>query len=327
MAASLNATGRSAQNHGMDASATPRAGHIVTRGLARRFGTRQALAPLDLDVGPGVTGLLGPNGSGKSTFLRLLTGLVRPDSGHASVDGVAVRGDGLAVRKRVTYAPGEIALYGDLRAGEHLQWFLRERDREAHGRAFELADALELPLGKRVHAYSHGMKRQLIFAAALAPRVAVRILDEISEGLDPNKRSVVLDLLGEDAARGTTVLLSSHHLAEVDRACDTFVFLNEGRLVAVERAADLRARAAQLLHLEFQADSLAQARAALAGLRGAEPAAVRGARVTLRLSSADPREVLAQLGGLAGLPAPRSVQYGELVLRDLYRDLYGVEAC
>jgi ABC-2 type transport system ATP-binding protein len=312
----------------MDATApTPRAGHIVVRGLARSFGGRPALEPLDLEVGPGVTGLLGPNGSGKSTLLRLLTGLVRPHAGSASVDGVAVEGDGLAVRRRVTYAPGEIALYGDLRAGEHLQWFLRGRDREARARARALADALELPLAKRVHAYSHGMKRQLLFAAALAPRVAVRILDEISEGLDPNKRSVVLDLLAEDAARGTTVLLSSHHLAEVDRACDTFVFLDRGRLVGVERAADLRTRAARLLHLEFAPEALIGARAALDGLRGAQVAAVHESRVTLKLEREDPREALAQLAALPGLPVPRRVQYGELALRDLYRDLYGVEAC
>lgn len=311
----------------MSAAATPRAGHIVVRGLARRFGERQALAPLDLDVGPGVTGLLGPNGSGKSTLLRLLTGLVRPDAGAASVDGVAVVGDGLAVRRRVTYAPGEIALYGDLRAGEHLQWFLRGRDGEARRRARELADALELPLAKRVHTFSHGMKRQLMFAAALAPRVSVRILDEISEGLDPNKRSVVLDLLSEDAARGTTILLSSHHLAEVDRACGTFVFLSAGRLVGVERAAELRARAERLLHLEFPPETVPAARAALERLRGAVVQAVHGARITLALERADPRDVLAQFGLLAGLPAPRALQYGELALRDLYRDLYGVEAC
>lgn len=308
-------------------AATPRAGHIVVRGLARRFGERQALAPLDLDVAPGVTGLLGPNGSGKSTLLRLLTGLVRPDAGSASVDGVPVVGDGLAVRRRVTYAPGEIALYGDLRAGEHLEWFLRGRGREAVRRARELAEALELPLSKRVHTYSHGMKRQLMFAAALAPRVAVRILDEVSEGLDPNKRSVVLQLLGEDAARGTTILLSSHHLAEVEGACATYVFLESGRLIGVERADALRERAGRMLHLEYAADVAALARASLESLRGAELKVVRGGRVTLELECADPREVLAQLGALEGLPPPRAVHYGELALRDLYRDLYGVEAC
>lgn len=315
------------QNRRMAADhATPREGHIVVRGLARRFGAHQALAPLDLDVGPGVTGLLGPNGSGKSTFLRLLTGLVRPDAGSASVDGVVVRGDGLAVRRRVTYSPGEIALYGDLRAGEHLQWFLRGRDAEARTRARALADALGLPLRARVHTFSHGMKRQLLFAAALAPRVGVRILDEASEGLDPSKRSVVLELLAEDAARGTTILLSSHHLGEVDRACATFVFLNGGKLVGIEHAAELRRRAARLLHLEYP-EGVHGLGEALGALSGARVQALSGARVTLALDGDDPRPVLAGLERVAGLPAPRTVQYGELSLRDLYRDLYGVEAC
>ena len=300
--------------------------HIHVRGLTRRFGDRLALAPLDLEVGPGVTGLLGPNGSGKSTLLRMLTGLVRPDAGSASVDGVAVRGDGLEVRRRVTYAPGEIALYGDLRASEHLRWFLRGRDRDEQRRGLELARDLELPLRKKVHTYSHGMKRQLMFAAALAPRVDVRILDEVSEGLDPNKRSVVLDLLAEDAARGTTILLSSHHLGEVDRACSVFVFLNAGRLVGIEHADRLRARAARLLHLEWPAEAAERLDAGLARLTGCTVRRT-GAQVVLELMHDDPRAVLAQLAALSELPAPRSLQYGELSLRELYRDLYGVEAC
>ncbi len=300
---------------------------IVARGLTRRFGERLALAPLDLDLGPGgVIGLLGPNGSGKSTLLRLLTGLVRPDAGLASVDGVQVVGDGTAVRRRATFAPGEIALYGDLRGSEHLAWLLRARDGEALPRARRLALDLGLPLSKKVHTYSHGMKRQLLFAAALAPRVQVRILDEVSEGLDPNKRSLVLDLLAEDAGSGTTILLSSHHLSEVDRACDVFVFLNEGRLLAVERAQDLRARAARLLRLTFEGTSEEGLRRALAGLPGCE-VELRGMEASLQLAEPDPRPVLTALARLPGLPPPSAVHYGELSLRELYRDLYGVEAC
>ncbi len=309
------------------AASAPGDRRIVTRGLTRRFGDRLALAPLDLDLGPGgVIGLLGPNGSGKSTLLRLLTGLVRPDAGLASVDGVTVVGDGTAVRRRCSFAPGEIALYGDLRGGEHLAWLLRARDGEAFSRARRLALDLGLPLSKKVHTYSHGMKRQLLFAAALAPRLNVRILDEVSEGLDPSKRSLVLDLLAEDAARGTTILLSSHHLAEVDRACDAFVFLNEGRLVAVERARDLRARAARLLRLSFAGVAEDLLRSALATLPGLA-VQVNGQDAVVQLAEPDPRPVLAALAGNRVLPSPSAVFYGELSLRELYRELYGVEAC
>ena len=308
----------------------PGAATIEIRGLTRRFGKQLALAPLELALGPGVTGLLGPNGSGKSTLLRMLVGLVRPSGGTARVAGVELSGDGTAVRRRCTYSPGEIALYGELRGRAHLEWFLRGRGPEALARARRLTDALELPLRKRVHAYSHGMKRQLLFAAALAPRVGVRILDEPSDGLDPSKRGTLLDLLAEDAAAGTTILLSSHHLGEVDRACAVFVFLNEGRLVAIERAE-------RLIQIEYgPALERPAARAALGGavaaLTGASGrpglgARIDGTRLIAELPARDPRELLAALARTPGLPAPESIRYGEVSLADLYRDLYGVEAC
>ena len=302
---------------------------IAVRGLSRRFGRVTALEPLDLDIGSGVTGLLGPNGSGKSTLLRMLTGLVRPTRGTARVAGVVLAGDGVAVRRRVAYSPGEIALYGELRARDHLAWFLRGRDGGALARARELAGRLGLPLAKRVHTYSHGMKRQLMFAAALAPDVPVRILDEPSDGLDPEKRGALLDLLKEDAARGTTILLSSHHFGEVDRVCDRFVFLNDGRLIATAAAAEVRARAERLVRVDYAADLAAAERAAL------EDALVGLAEVRARLERdhlvaelprRDPRALLAALA-VPELPAPRAIRYGEASLAELYRELYGVEAC
>lgn len=303
-------------------------GAIFARGVTRRFGDKLALEPLDLDVGPGgVTGLLGPNGSGKSTLLRILVGLVKPDSGAASVDGIALTGDGTAIRKRCTYAPGEIALYGELRGAEHLDWFLRGREREARERARKLAEAFGLPLKKRVRTYSHGMKRQLMFAAALAPRVRVRILDEPSEGLDPNKRSVLIQLLDEDAHSGTTVLLSSHHLGEVDRVCERFVFLNQGRCISVEKSADVAERARRLVRLAFATDAAGEQllQRSLARLTSGV-ATVRGASAVVQLQRADPRAFLAELATLE-LPPLASIEHGQTSLEHLYRDLYGVEAC
>ncbi len=302
-------------------------GSILVRGLAKRFGDRQALAPLDLDLGPGgIIGLLGPNGSGKSTFLRLLTGLVPRDSGRAWVDGVELAGDGTNVRRRVSYAPGEIALYREQRASRHLDWLVRGRDARALARATELANTLGLPLAKRVGTYSHGMKRQLMLCAALASDLRVRILDEPTEGLDPTKRGEVLELLRAQARDGRTLLLSSHHLGEVDRVCDRLVFLNEGRKIADERAADVQERARKLVRLSFERDSEARELASRASALGARSARVRETRVLVELASDDPRPFLAQLGA-PGLPQPRTVEYGQMSLAELYRDLYGVEGC
>ncbi len=299
---------------------------IVARGLTRAFGPRTALHPTDLALGPGgVIGLLGPNGSGKSTLLRMLVGLVRPDAGTAAVDGVELAGDGTAIRERCTYAPGELAVYGELRARDHLAWLLRGRDRGALARAVAIAADLGLPVDARVRTYSHGMKRQMLFAAALAPDVPVRILDEPTEGLDPTKRGTVLDLLAEDARKGTTVLLSSHHLGEVDRACDRLVFLGEGRKIADETADAVARRARKLVRLAYAADAdLARIEARLASMP--DTRVVRDAnRFSVHIAEEDPRAFLAALAATEGVPT--SVEYGQLSLQELYRELYGVEGC
>lgn len=301
-------------------------GRITARGLTRRFGEKLAVQPTDLDVAAGaVTGLLGPNGSGKSTLMRMLIGLVPPSGGTARVDGVDLRGDGTEIRRRCTYAPGEIAMYGELKGAEHLDWFLRGREPEARKRARDIASAFELPLDKRVHTFSHGMKRQLMFAAALAPRVRVRILDEPSEGLDPNKRSALIQLLQDDAATGTTILLSSHHLGEVDRVCSTFVFVSQGRVVSIERADQIARRATRLAKLDYPPGSPLQS---IAARITTARVVVRGDTLVAELSSDDPRPFLAEIAAQEGSAAPLRLEFGKTSLQDLYRGLYGVEeAC
>jgi ABC-2 type transport system ATP-binding protein len=306
------------------ATSTDSTGRIVCRGLKRRFGDKQALKGIDLEVGPGgITGLLGPNGSGKSTLMRCLTGLIRPDAGHAEVDGLTVRGDGADVRARLTYSPGELNLYGEMRGDEHLYWLLRGREASAHDRALEMAERFDLPLTRKVRGYSHGMKRQLCFAAAMAPDVRLRILDEITDGLDPSRRGQVLDALRKDADSGTTLLLSSHHLGEVDRACDRMVFLNEGELIADESPASVLERTSRLVHLTY-AEALNEEQ--LARLQG--PAVERiqpsGRRVSVWIRESDPREFLAAVAQLTDLQSPRRIEYGSLSLAQMYTDIYGV---
>jgi ABC-type dipeptide/oligopeptide/nickel transport system ATPase component len=239
-------------------------------------------------------------------------------------------GDGVAVRLQAAYAPGEIALYGELRADEHLQWFLRGRESNAWQRALEYAQRLELPLRKRVRTYSHGMKRQLMLCAALAPQVPVRILDEPTEGLDPSKRGAVLQLLQEDAARGTAILLSSHHLGEVDRVCARLVFVQAGRIIANETAATVRERAARLVRLSFAAtvaeDSVKQTLQSLGGATLSSMVVEDQLRVSAQVAG-EPREWLARALALPALPAPTTIEHGRLSLAELYRELYGVEGC
>ena len=290
----------------------------------RRFGPKTALAGVDLEAGPGgVIGLLGPNGSGKSTLLRILQGLVRPDAGTVELDGLALAGDGLELRRRASYAPGEIALYGELSGARHLAFLLRGREREALDKALAQARELGLPLERRVRGYSHGMKRQLLLCAALAPRVRLRILDEPSEGLDPHKRGEVLALLEREKAAGTTILLSSHHLGEIDRICDRLVFLHQGRKIADETRAHVLERARRLVRLSF--DEAPDERR-LRELPGVANVRREDTRVSIQLAHDDPRPFLAALAAEPHLPALRAIEYGALSLPELLRELYGVEA-
>lgn len=307
--------------------ATAGDGAIRIQGLARRFGSIQAVKPVFTTVEPGsITGLLGPNGSGKSTLLRMLLGLVRPDSGTCTVDGEALRGDGLAIRRRVTYVPGELHVYGELRAGAHLAWCLRAREREALPRGLAIAERFELPLAARLRGYSHGMKRLLLLAAALAPRVGVRILDEPTEGLDPTRRAEVLELLRADAEGGTTILLSSHHLGEVERACGERLFLRQGELLDQEASQALARRARQALRVQWPAAPDARAlERALERLGPLEKRLDGDRAVFFFPEGSDGRECLRALLASAELPAPRSIAYGELGLAELYGELYGAE--
>lgn len=299
---------------------------LQTRGLARQFGEVQALLPLDLELGLGeIVGLVGPNGSGKSTFLRLLVGLIRPSAGTAEVAGTPLRGDGIAVRKRCTFAPGELATYRELTGIEHLRFGLRGRPRSAFGRAVQICERLELPIERSVRGYSHGMKRQLLLATALAPDVPLRILDEPTEGLDPTKRKQVLDLLEEDRAPHRTILLSSHHLGEVDRACDRLLFLERGALVADESAAELRERSRRMLRLGYAHPEQAAAAAEFASAHGAELLGRREDSISVLIPSADPREFLRGLSGDPTLAPPIRLDFGAPSLEELYRDVFGVE--
>ena len=301
------------------------AGAIRIAGLTRRFGATVAVRPLTAEIGPGgITALLGPNGSGKSTLLRMLLGLVRPDAGSAVVDGVALAGDGLGIRRRATYLCGELHVYGELTGRAHLAWCLRGRGQAALERACALAADFELPLAKKVRGYSHGMKRQLLLAAALAPEVRVRVLDEPSEGLDPTRRAQVLELLRADAARGTTLLVSSHHLGEVERASSRQLFLKKGELLDEASASELHRRARESLRVTWASPP---GRSAIERAFGGRALDLRleESRATLFFPGGDGIESLRALLGASDLPDVRSIVYGELSLTELYRELYGVE--
>ncbi len=235
---------------------------IRCEGLSRSYGQVKALTDLNLEVEAGsVFGFLGRNGAGKTTTIRLLTGLAQPTSGTGWVDGVMATADDSRARERFGYLPEEPAFYTWMNPVEFLNYVgkifaMSEEDRAE--RIEELLDLTGLAEVKkrRIGGFSRGMRQRLGLAQALMHRPPVLFLDEPTSALDPAGRRDVLDLI--DTLRGrTTVFLSSHILADVERVCNTIGVIHEGRLLLVEDRDLLLARyASNVAVLTFDSKSL-----------------------------------------------------------------------
>jgi ABC-2 type transport system ATP-binding protein len=254
---------------------------ILTQGLAKRYGRHDALVDLDLEVRRGeVFGLIGPNGAGKTTTIRLLLDLIRPTRGSAQVLGLDVRRDGPAVRSRIGYLPGDLALYEDLTAAEHLAYLAALRGRRGID-VRPLAARLALDLDRPIRALSRGNKQKVGLVQAFMHEPELLILDEPTTGLDPLIQHEFGLMLHEARERGATTFLSSHVLSDVERLADRVGLVREGRLELVDDVGALKARVTRRLELHLAEPPPADAFAGLPGVRAVERA---GDRVTLTLS-------------------------------------------
>jgi ABC-2 type transport system ATP-binding protein len=217
---------------------------VLARGIHKRFGTVEALDGLDLEVRTGeIYGLLGPNGSGKTTFIRCLAGLVRIDGGTISLLGLAPR-DAVSAG-RVGYMTQAAALYADLSVDENLEFFARLQGvPDADSRIEEVLRTVELLDRRRsiVSTLSGGMKTRVSLAAALLHRPELLLLDEPTVGVDPLLRQEFWTHFRELAARGVTMLVSSHVMDEASR-CDRLGLIRAGRVLAEGTVTELVARA------------------------------------------------------------------------------------
>jgi ABC-2 type transport system ATP-binding protein len=212
---------------------------VIVRGLRKSFGTKEAVAGIDLEIAAGsLAGLVGPNGAGKTTSLSMMTALLRPDAGQILINGLDVWADGpRAAKATIGVVPDQARLFERLSGAEMLEYAGRLRDlpaAEARSRATQLLDVLDLTADARrlVADYSTGMRKKTMLGCALIHNPSVLFLDEPLEGVDPVSADVIRRLLTRFTASGSTVLFSSHVMELVELVCDHVSVINHGQIVA-----------------------------------------------------------------------------------------------
>jgi ABC-2 type transport system ATP-binding protein len=219
---------------------------VIAEGLRKRFGTLTAVDGIDLVVPPGtVGGLLGPNGAGKTTTIRMLTTLLPPDGGRATVAGYDIVTEAHQVRSVISLTGQYTAVDEDLTGKENLRMvghLTRLGRRRARARADELLERFGLAgaADRLVRNYSGGMRRRLDLAASVVVPPAVLFLDEPTTGLDPPARLEVWDLVRDLRGEGTTVVLTTQYLEEADRLADRISVIDEGKVIAEGTADELK---------------------------------------------------------------------------------------
>jgi len=279
---------------------------IVLEGLTKRYRTAglragarrtiHALEDVSFEVRPGeIFGFLGPNGAGKSTLIRLLLGHLHPTAGRATVLGLDIVRDSVAIRSRTGYLPGGIALDDGL-SGERYLDDLAALSLRPPVRRDAICERLELTdriLRRPIRDYSRGTRQKLGIVQALQHDPELAILDEPSEGLDPLMQQAFYAVLDEVRAAGRTVFFSSHVLSEVERVCDRVAVVRAGRLVALEEVATMPARRRRRVELCYEGDA-----PDLRDVVGVGDVEIDAGRLRCWLEG-DPRPFLASIAGMA----------------------------
>ncbi len=288
---------------------------IEVAGLRKHFGHVRALDGLDLTVTSGeVHGFLGPNGAGKTTTLRILLGLLRADGGTARLLGGDPWRDATVLHRRIAYVPGDVTLWPNLSGGEIIDLLGRLRGGMDGKRKDALLARFDLDPTRKGRAYSKGNRQKVALIAALASGADVLVLDEPTAGLDPLMEAAFRGAVEDLRQNGTTVLLSSHILSEVEALCDRVTIIRAGRSVESGALADLR----HLTRTSLDAE-LAGGPPALAGLAGVHDLDIEGSRVRCQVDSDALEAVLRELTS-AGV---RSLVSRPPTLEELFLMHYG----
>lgn len=228
---------------------------VRVEGLVKTFGATRALDGLDLDVRRGeVHGFLGPNGSGKSTTIRILLGLMRSDSGRVTLFGRDPWRDAVDLHSRLAYVPGEVTLWPRLTGGQCIDVLGRALGGLDPARRDQLIERFHLDPTKRTRDYSKGNRQKVSLVAALASGAELLVLDEPTSGLDPLMEQVFQGCVREAVDGGSTVLLSSHIMGEVEALADRVSIIRDGRTISSGTLGDLRRHTTTEVHAVTDTD-------------------------------------------------------------------------
>ncbi|MGZ8361658.1 MAG: ABC transporter ATP-binding protein [Allosphingosinicella sp.] len=294
---------------------------IRVEGLNKSFGERRVVRDLSIEVEQGrITGFLGPNGSGKTTTLRMLCGLLTPDSGHGEALGFDLIADSGEIKRRTGYMTQKFSLYEDLTIEENLQFSGRIRGLDrVRGRVSEALDKLGLTERRRQLAgtLSGGWKQRLALATATLHEPELLLLDEPTAGVDPQARRTFWDEIHALAAAGLTVLVSTHYMDEAER-CHDIAYIAYGELLARGTADEVIA-GAKLFTWRGEGPGVDRLSRELLGRPGVEMAAPFG--LALHVSGSDPRALEAALAPWQ--KPPFRWQRTEPTLEDVFIHLMG----
>ena len=222
---------------------------LQVQNVVKSFGATMAVKGVSFDLDSNqILGLLGPNGSGKSTMMKIIVGILKPDSGNVTVQGINVSTDPVSVKKIIGYVPESARLYEFLTGIEYLDFVATVHGLDANmkqERISEFLKALDLEgrENELIHGYSQGMKQKLAIIAGLLHRPRILILDEPLNALDPRSARIVKDLIHRLRDDGVPTIFSTHVLEIADAICDRIVIMYEGRVLAEGTGADLRSKA------------------------------------------------------------------------------------
>ncbi|PQO31709.1 ABC transporter ATP-binding protein [Blastopirellula marina] len=245
---------------------------LSTHDLTKKYGKFLALDHANIEVAEGeCCGVLGPNGAGKSTLFRLLMGFLQPSHGQATIGGKDCQHDKVAVHSLVSYLPGDVRLFDEMKGKDVLEFFADIHPRGSRERSYATAKRLDLDITRRVGYMSTGMRQKLGLSIALSTDAPMLIMDEPTTSLDPNVRAEVIRMIGEAHQSGRTVVICSHVLSEIEDICNRAIIMRQGNVVHDQNLHDLARRHAVSFQMDQPLPVIPEAlRSRITGMRQTE---------------------------------------------------------